>query len=228
MSLEDPRIVVVVRETTSPSLFACALDLAERWNAHITAAGVFTPEQPHSLCQDALDLGFDKAICVHAELPLDFLGEALLLRPIIQNIDADLVLCPDDDNGSGGAALCGALSTMLEVDCIPGVSSVTFEGGELLVTRQREQSSERIRCTTPRLLALGNGVPFSLPAKSATSRRPKVQAASDVLSDLSTLESRSPLAQHAALEASPEAAELFTDASALLDALRNAKLWSSA
>lgn len=227
MSREDPRIVVVVRATTSLSLFASSLELAERCGAHLTAAGVFTPGQEHTLCQDALDLGFDKAICIHAHLALDFLGEALLLRPVIQNIDADLVLCADDDGGSGNAALSGALSTMLETDCIPAVTGIAYEDSEFLVTRRSDQGSERVRCKTPRLLALTDAFSATLPPRTETSRRPKIHSASDLLADLSTLEARSPLAEHTALRASPDGAELFTDAADLVQTLRSAKLWTS-
>jgi electron transfer flavoprotein alpha/beta subunit len=191
--------------------------------------GVFATDDDDTICQEALDLGFDAAVSITAPVPIDFFGEALLLRAAIDSMRSTMVICGDYDGNFEGASMGAALAFMLDIPCMTGVLDCKFKGDDYLIKRRTDIGVDHIRCPRPALLTFMDRNKDAVPidSKKKASAAVESRPASTLLEDLSVLYSRSPLAVHAAFAARPEATELVSDPKALLTCLREANLWDS-
>ncbi len=217
-----------------------ALKLATKSQATVSAMSVAGPLQSTSVCQEALSLGCDKAICVRSPLAVDFWGTATLLARVLSDESPDVIICGDHYVDNGSADVAGALAQQLDWPLLTGVVDAKLNSKGLWVESRSEEGRQEQQCTGPMVLAAlmvqdGKDAQFASQGKTKKSTKkatkPKNGAkvkelfADSLLDDMGALKDRSRLNSYVDFAASPLGVELISEPAELLARLLKEKIW---
>ena len=96
----------------------------------------------------ALAIGADDAVRVDGESS-DAFYVATQLAAVVNSGEYDLVLCGIESSDYNGSAVGGMLSEILELPSVSAISSLGFEGGELVIIREIDGGKEQVTVPTP-------------------------------------------------------------------------------
>lgn len=96
----------------------------------------------------ALAIGADDAIRVDGESG-DAYFVATQIAEVVKSGDYSVVLCGIESSDYNGSAVGGMLSELLEMASVSAISSLQFEGGEAVITRDIDGGKEIVSLATP-------------------------------------------------------------------------------
>ncbi len=138
-----------------------ALQLKEGHAGEVVVVSVGGDEVEDALLT-ALAMGADRAIQVNVEdegHKLDAISTARVIAAAIESEAPDLVLCGAQSSDGASAAVGTALAALLDMPRVAVVSSISYTGGELTVTRELEGGLlEKIRQPIPALITVQTGI----------------------------------------------------------------------
>lgn len=105
----------------------------------------------------ALAIGADDAIRINTEAN-DAYSIAAQLSEAIQNENFDLILCGIESSDHNGSTVGGMLAEFLGYTSVTGVSSVKFEGGKTVVTREIDGGKEILIVQSPFIAVVQKGI----------------------------------------------------------------------
>jgi electron transfer flavoprotein beta subunit len=105
----------------------------------------------------ALAIGADDAIRVDAE-PGDAYFVAAQLASVVKSDGFDVILCGIESSDYNGSAVGGMLSEMLGIPSVSAVSSLRFENGDAVITRDIDGGREVVTVPAPFLAVVQKGI----------------------------------------------------------------------
>jgi len=105
----------------------------------------------------ALAIGADDAIRVDG-VAGDAFYVATQLAEVVKGGDFGMVLCGIESSDYNGSAVGGMLSEMLEAPSVSAVSSIQFENGEAVITRDIDGGKEIVTVPTPFVGVVQKGI----------------------------------------------------------------------
>jgi electron transfer flavoprotein beta subunit len=105
----------------------------------------------------ALAIGADEAIRVDGDAG-DAFYVATQLAEVVKGGDFGMVLCGIESSDYNGSAVGGMLSEMLEAPSVSAVSSLRFENGEVVITRDIDGGKEIVTVPTPFVGVVQKGI----------------------------------------------------------------------
>ncbi len=105
----------------------------------------------------ALAIGADDAIRVNAD-PKDSGFVAQQLAHVIKDEGADIVLCGIESSDYNGSAVGGMLSELLDLPSASAVSGLSFEGSDIVLSRDIDGGNEEISIPVPFVAVVQKGI----------------------------------------------------------------------
>lgn len=105
----------------------------------------------------ALAIGADDAIRINVE-PTDAYQVAAQLAEVIKNEQFDVVLCGIESSDFNGSTVGSMIAEFLEYPSVSAVSSLNFENGEAVITREIDGGKEVVSVPTPFVAVVQKGI----------------------------------------------------------------------
>jgi electron transfer flavoprotein beta subunit len=105
----------------------------------------------------ALAIGADDAIRVNAD-PSDGYFVAAQLAEVLKSESYDLILCGIESSDFNGSTVGGMLAEFLGFPSVSSVSSVKFENGQAILTREIDGGKEIVTVATPVVAIVQKGI----------------------------------------------------------------------
>lgn len=214
------------RDTAALSL---ALELANQSGASTIALTVAAPLQSANVCEEALRLGCDQAICIRAPVQVDYLGTATLLAHVLRDKKPDVIVCGDHYADNGNAAVAGSLARILDWQLMTGVLAAKNNSKGIWVQTRTDFGQQEQQCRGQLVLAAlqtrQRAIDLSTATDTTTAEVEELFADS-LLEDTSILRARSSMAGYAEFAASRSGVELISEPAELLSRLLKEKLWT--
>ncbi|MCU0409171.1 MAG: electron transfer flavoprotein subunit beta/FixA family protein [Bacteroidales bacterium] len=122
----------------------------------VTVAHVGLPSSEPTI-RKALAIGADDAIRVNAESS-DAYFVAAQLAEVAAKEGFDMILCGIESSDFNGSAVGGMLSEFLGIPSVSGVSSITFEAGIPVLTREIDGGREIVSVPAPFVAIVQKGI----------------------------------------------------------------------
>jgi electron transfer flavoprotein beta subunit len=105
----------------------------------------------------ALAIGADDAVRVDGKAG-DAFYVATQLAAVMKSGEYDVVLCGIESSDYNGSAVGGMLAEILEVPSVSAISSLGFEGGEVVIIREIDGGKEQVSVPTPFVGVVQKGI----------------------------------------------------------------------
>jgi electron transfer flavoprotein beta subunit len=105
----------------------------------------------------ALAIGADDAIRVNAD-PSDGYFVAAQLAEVLKSESYDLIFCGIESSDFNGSTVGGMLAEFLGFPSVSSVSSVKFENGQVILTREIDGGKEIVTVATPVVAVVQKGI----------------------------------------------------------------------
>ena len=115
------------------------------------------PPEHDAVLRKALAMGAGEAVRVDG-MPRDAWEAATMLAAYLKDDPDTLILAGVESSDYNGAATGLLTAELLGIPSVAAVSSLTVEGGKVLVTRELEEGREQLRVTTPCLAVVQKGI----------------------------------------------------------------------
>ncbi|MBT3241695.1 MAG: electron transfer flavoprotein subunit beta/FixA family protein [Bacteroidetes bacterium] len=123
---------------------------------HVTVATVGRAGAEPTM-RKALAIGADDAIRIDTD-PEDSSFVAYQLAEVIKNEDYQLVLCGIESSDYNGAAVGGMLSEYLDLPSVSAVTGMTFEGADIILSREIDGGIEEVSLPAPFVAVVQKGI----------------------------------------------------------------------
>ncbi len=136
-----------------------ALELKETGGGAITQVDVANvgTNMTEPTLRKALAIGADNAYRVDTEAK-DSYFVALQLAEVVKTQGYDLVLCGIESSDYNGSAVGAMVSEFLGYASVSSVSGLNLEGGELIINREIDGGSEKLKTQVPAVLVVQKGI----------------------------------------------------------------------
>ncbi len=124
--------------------------------ANVTVATV-GPAGAEPTLRKALAIGADDAIRVDSEAS-DAHFVAAQLASVATSGGSDVILCGIESSDFNGSAVGGMISEILDIPSVSAISTVRFEGGESLITRDIDGGKEEVSVPSPFVGVVQKGI----------------------------------------------------------------------
>jgi electron transfer flavoprotein beta subunit len=105
----------------------------------------------------ALAIGADDAIRVDGDSN-DAYYVASQLASVVKNGEFDVILCGIESSDYNGSAVGGMLSEILDIPSVSAVSTLSFEGGDAVITRDIDGGKEVVSVPAPFVAVVQKGI----------------------------------------------------------------------
>jgi electron transfer flavoprotein beta subunit len=123
---------------------------------YITVAHV-GPATSEPTIRKALAIGADDAIRINADSS-DAYYVAAQLAEVIKKEQFDIIMCGIESSDFNGSTVGGMISEFLEIPSVSAVSSINFEGGNSVITRDIDGGKEIVSVPTPYVAIVQKGI----------------------------------------------------------------------
>jgi len=136
-----------------------AMELKEDASNPISGLTVLTvgPAAAEPTLRKALAIGADDAIRVDAD-PSDALSVAQQIASVLKDGGFDIIMCGIESSDYNGSAVGGMMAEILGIPSVSAVSSLGFEGGEVVLTRDIDGGKEQVRVPAPFVAVVQKGI----------------------------------------------------------------------
>jgi len=105
----------------------------------------------------ALAIGADDAIRINTD-PLDSYTVAAQIAASVKDKNFDIIMCGVESSDYNGLSVGGMVAELLGIPSVSSVSSLTFDGGQVEVTREIDGGREIVTLATPFLAVVQKGI----------------------------------------------------------------------
>jgi len=136
-----------------------AMELKEDASNPVSNVTVATvgPAGAEPTLRKALAIGADDAIRVDGEAS-DAYSVALQLASVVKGGEFDVILCGIESSDYNGSAVGGMLSEILEIPSVSAISTLKFEGGNAIITRDIDGGKEEVSVPAPFVGVVQKGI----------------------------------------------------------------------
>ena len=127
-----------------------AMELKEDASNEVSNVTVVTvgPAGAEPTLRKALAIGADDAIRVDSDAS-DAHFVAAQIASVVSNGEFDVILCGIESSDYNGSAVGGMISEMLDIPSVSAISTLQFENGEVLITRDIDGGKEKVSVPAP-------------------------------------------------------------------------------
>ena len=136
-----------------------AIELQEDAGNPVSTVTVVTAGDASSeaTIRKALAIGADDAIRIDTD-PADAYSVASQIAAAVKDKNFDIILCGIESSDYNGSAVGGMLAEFLDIPSVSAVSSLNFNGNEILITREIDGGREVVNVSTPFLAIVQKGI----------------------------------------------------------------------
>ncbi len=136
-----------------------AMELKEDASNEVSNVTVATvgPAGAEPTLRKALAIGADDAIRVDSQAG-DAHFVAAQLASVAKNGGFEVILCGIESSDYNGSAVGGMISEMLEIPSVSAISTLRFEGGDALITREIDGGKEEVSVPSPFVGVVQKGI----------------------------------------------------------------------
>jgi electron transfer flavoprotein beta subunit len=115
------------------------------------------PASSEPVIRKALAIGADDALRVNTQ-SIDPFSISSQLAEAVRNEKFDIIICGIESSNRNGCAVGGMLAEFLEYPSVTGVSSISIENGEVILTREIDGGKEILSVSTPMVAMVQKGI----------------------------------------------------------------------
>ncbi|MCI2254363.1 electron transfer flavoprotein subunit beta/FixA family protein [Domibacillus sp. PGB-M46] len=137
-----------------------AIKIRDAHGGEVTVMTVGTDEAQKQL-RTALAMGADKAVLINIEEEIgegDAFTTARVLTEYLKNKKADLILAGNVTIDGGSGQVGPRVAESLGIVCVSTITKIEINGREVLITRDVEGDTERVKTTLPLLVTCQQGL----------------------------------------------------------------------
>lgn len=136
-----------------------ALELKDNTSCGITSVTVahVGPATSEPTIRKALAIGADDAVRVNCEVT-DAYNVALQLSGVIKEGGYDIIMCGIESSDHNGSSVGGMIAGILDIPLVSAVSSMDFDGGELVISREIDGGREIVTTSLPMVAVVQKGI----------------------------------------------------------------------
>ena len=131
-------------------------DIASNGITSVTVAHV-GPATSEPTIRKALAIGADDAVRINCEVT-DAYNVALQLSGVIKEGGYDIIMCGIESSDHNGSSVGGMIAGILDIPLVSAVSSMDFDGGEPVISREIDGGREIVTTSLPMVAVVQKGI----------------------------------------------------------------------